>query len=165
MGLGGKNPAEVAGIKVEGENKWLTLIQNASAKRVPTVNAPSKEDDVPRSWANYFRDSTPRGFSQAGESLGSVWPCFPSCRQRPLPERLSPLSVPGRLQRRGVPRMSEVPPSVPRFGLDFGLVRGETGASERFPASPRFSLGSPEAVSRISEARFSVQTGPVLHPR
>jgi putative transposase len=29
-GLGGKTPAEAAGIKVEGENKWLTLIQNAS---------------------------------------------------------------------------------------------------------------------------------------
>jgi hypothetical protein len=28
--LDGKTPAEVAGIKVEGENKWLTLIQNAS---------------------------------------------------------------------------------------------------------------------------------------
>jgi hypothetical protein len=27
--LKGKTPAEVAGIKVEGENKWLTLIQNA----------------------------------------------------------------------------------------------------------------------------------------
>jgi hypothetical protein len=30
--LEGKTPAEVAGIKIEGENKWLTLIQNASAK-------------------------------------------------------------------------------------------------------------------------------------
>lgn len=29
MALKGKTPAEVAGIKVEGENKWLTLIQNA----------------------------------------------------------------------------------------------------------------------------------------
>ena len=28
MALDGKTPAEVAGIKVEGENKWLTLIQN-----------------------------------------------------------------------------------------------------------------------------------------
>jgi transposase-like protein len=28
-GLKGKTPAEVCGIKVEGENKWLTLIQNA----------------------------------------------------------------------------------------------------------------------------------------
>lgn len=28
--LGGKTPAERAGIKVEGENKWLTIIQNAS---------------------------------------------------------------------------------------------------------------------------------------
>ncbi len=32
MALDGKTPAEVAGIKVEGQNKWLTLIQNASKK-------------------------------------------------------------------------------------------------------------------------------------
>ena len=31
-GLGGRTPAEAAGIKVEGQNKWLTLIQNASRK-------------------------------------------------------------------------------------------------------------------------------------
>jgi transposase-like protein len=31
-GLKGRTPAEVAGIKVEGENKWLTIIQNASRK-------------------------------------------------------------------------------------------------------------------------------------
>jgi hypothetical protein len=30
MALKGKTPAEVAGIMVKGENKWLTLIQNAS---------------------------------------------------------------------------------------------------------------------------------------
>jgi hypothetical protein len=30
MALKGKPPAEVAGIKVEGENKWLTIIQDAS---------------------------------------------------------------------------------------------------------------------------------------
>lgn len=29
-GLDGKTPAEACGIKVEGENKWITLIQNAS---------------------------------------------------------------------------------------------------------------------------------------
>jgi hypothetical protein len=29
MGLNGRTPAEAAGIKVEGQNKWLTLIQNA----------------------------------------------------------------------------------------------------------------------------------------
>lgn len=29
-----KTPAELAGIKVEGENKWITLIQNASRKPV-----------------------------------------------------------------------------------------------------------------------------------
>jgi hypothetical protein len=26
----GKTPAEACGIKVEGDNKWLTLIQNAT---------------------------------------------------------------------------------------------------------------------------------------
>jgi hypothetical protein len=31
-GLDGKTPAEACGIKVEGNNKWLTLIQNASKK-------------------------------------------------------------------------------------------------------------------------------------
>lgn len=30
MGLEGKTPSEVAGIKVEGDNKWMTLIQNAT---------------------------------------------------------------------------------------------------------------------------------------
>ena len=30
MGLDGKTPAEACGIKIEGENKWMTLIQNAS---------------------------------------------------------------------------------------------------------------------------------------
>ena len=30
MGLQGRTPAEAAGIKVEGENKWLTIIQNAA---------------------------------------------------------------------------------------------------------------------------------------
>ena len=33
MGLDGKTPAELAGIKVEGENKWLTIIQNVSKVR------------------------------------------------------------------------------------------------------------------------------------
>lgn len=30
VALNGKTPAEVCGIKVEGKNKWLTLIQNAT---------------------------------------------------------------------------------------------------------------------------------------
>jgi hypothetical protein len=30
MGLNGKTPAETSGIKVEGQNKWITLIHNAS---------------------------------------------------------------------------------------------------------------------------------------
>ena len=33
MGLDGKTPAEKCGIKIEGNNKWLTLIQNASKKQ------------------------------------------------------------------------------------------------------------------------------------
>jgi len=31
--LNGKTPAEACGIKVEGNNKWVTLIQNASKNR------------------------------------------------------------------------------------------------------------------------------------
>ena len=31
-GLDGKTPAEACGIQVKGENKWITLIQNASDK-------------------------------------------------------------------------------------------------------------------------------------
>jgi hypothetical protein len=30
MALNGKTPADMAGIKIEGNNKWITLIQNAS---------------------------------------------------------------------------------------------------------------------------------------
>jgi hypothetical protein len=30
--LEGQTPAEVCGIKIEGKNKWLTLIQNASSR-------------------------------------------------------------------------------------------------------------------------------------
>lgn len=30
MTLDGKIPSEMAGIKIEGNNKWVTLIQNAS---------------------------------------------------------------------------------------------------------------------------------------
>jgi hypothetical protein len=30
--LNGQTPSEAAGIKVEGENRWITLIQNASKK-------------------------------------------------------------------------------------------------------------------------------------
>jgi hypothetical protein len=32
MGLNGKTPAEVAGITVEGNDKWLALIQNATLR-------------------------------------------------------------------------------------------------------------------------------------
>jgi hypothetical protein len=32
-GLEGKTPAEACGIKMEGKNKWLTIIQNASVEQ------------------------------------------------------------------------------------------------------------------------------------
>jgi len=32
MGLNGLTPAEACGVKIEGDNKWLTLIQNASKR-------------------------------------------------------------------------------------------------------------------------------------
>lgn len=33
MGLDGKTPSEMAGIKIEGDNKWITLIQNARSMK------------------------------------------------------------------------------------------------------------------------------------
>ena len=38
MALDGKTPAEACGIEVQGNDKWMTLIQNASRKKRP--NAP-----------------------------------------------------------------------------------------------------------------------------
>ena len=32
MGLDGKTPAEVCGIEIKGDNKWITVIQNAKKK-------------------------------------------------------------------------------------------------------------------------------------
>lgn len=43
MSLEGKTPAELAGIQVEGKNKWLTLIRNAEASRSNSSNANGKE--------------------------------------------------------------------------------------------------------------------------
>ena len=40
MALDGKTPAEVAGIQINGENKWLTIIQNA--RRNAQVTSGSK---------------------------------------------------------------------------------------------------------------------------
>jgi len=34
MSLEGKTPSEVCGIKIEGNNKWRTLIQNASRSKI-----------------------------------------------------------------------------------------------------------------------------------
>ena len=40
--LDGKTPSEAAGIEVQGENKWITLIQNASQN----VKAVRKEPEL-----------------------------------------------------------------------------------------------------------------------
>jgi hypothetical protein len=32
-GIDGHTPSELVGVKVEGENKWLTLIQNAANRK------------------------------------------------------------------------------------------------------------------------------------
>ena len=34
MALEGKTPSEMSGIKIEGENKWKTIIQNASKETI-----------------------------------------------------------------------------------------------------------------------------------
>jgi transposase-like protein len=39
-GLGGKSPCEVAGIRVEGKNKWITIIQNASKSKKDEIGSP-----------------------------------------------------------------------------------------------------------------------------
>ncbi len=44
MGLDGKTPSEACGVKIEGDNKWITIIQNAKICRVPRGN---KENYVP----------------------------------------------------------------------------------------------------------------------
>jgi hypothetical protein len=42
--LQGETPADAAGIMVEGENKWLTMIQNAA--HVQRLNRETKSGDV-----------------------------------------------------------------------------------------------------------------------
>ncbi len=49
MGPDGKTPADLAGIHVDGENKWLTIIQNASKPDNPRkVSESSNEPNVAR---------------------------------------------------------------------------------------------------------------------
>jgi putative transposase len=45
QGLGGRTPSKMAGIKVEGQNKWLTIIQNASQQ--PRLNREKSEVEQP----------------------------------------------------------------------------------------------------------------------
>jgi hypothetical protein len=43
MALKGKTPAEAAGIKVEGQDKWLTIIQNARLAQQTKSNSLSQQ--------------------------------------------------------------------------------------------------------------------------
>jgi hypothetical protein len=45
MGLEGKTPAQAAGIRIEGENPWETVIQNAA--HVPRVDSRVNRERVP----------------------------------------------------------------------------------------------------------------------
>ena len=45
MGLSGKTPADLTGIQVESENRWLTLIQNASRQKASTKGNESPSTD------------------------------------------------------------------------------------------------------------------------
>jgi putative transposase len=38
LGLDRETPAEAAGIKVEGDNKWMTIIQNAASSLKPEMH-------------------------------------------------------------------------------------------------------------------------------
>jgi hypothetical protein len=44
-GLDGKTPAEACGIKVEGKNKWLTLIRNASKQNINEKTVKQKKQN------------------------------------------------------------------------------------------------------------------------
>ena len=78
-GLDGHTPSELAGIKVKGENKWLTLIQNAASH--PTKVDSDKirrqpDEDLTEPWTATFILS-PKGdierlcYRSSGASYGS----------------------------------------------------------------------------------------------
>jgi putative transposase len=45
MGLDGRTPAEAAGVEVEGQDRWLTIIQNASHNRSPFTHTSAAKVD------------------------------------------------------------------------------------------------------------------------
>lgn len=50
MGLNDRTPAEAAGIKVEGQNRWLTIIQNAAkSKQEPNLDKQNSGGQEPSS--------------------------------------------------------------------------------------------------------------------
>jgi len=59
MGLGGRTPADAAGIKVEGQNPWLTLIQNASKTRVKQNESAPLTRSVWLCGKGFFHESGP----------------------------------------------------------------------------------------------------------
>ncbi len=68
MGLDGAAPAERAGIKVEGENPWITLIQNATEST--TLQSGDVPEDLTEPNPERLKEiRTPRGL----KSLRLVW--------------------------------------------------------------------------------------------
>ena len=47
MALDGKTPAEACGIQIEGKNKWIPLIQNASSHPAIKGKLTPKEPTTP----------------------------------------------------------------------------------------------------------------------
>lgn len=46
LGLNGETPAEAAGIEIEGDNQWLTMIQAAAkTKKIRRLNVPCFPED------------------------------------------------------------------------------------------------------------------------
>ena len=52
MGLNGQTPAEGCGIKMEGENKWITLIQHSMKDKLPQMTQIVHKPRDPRKDAN-----------------------------------------------------------------------------------------------------------------
>ena len=38
MGIDGKTPSEASGVKIKGNNKWITLIQNAKKSQITQLH-------------------------------------------------------------------------------------------------------------------------------
>ena len=78
MGLGGDTPADRAGIKVEGDNKWITLIQNAKKlkSKGSTPRAEHRNPSEPAHTAIICQPPPPVNSMRSGHHMPTVeHPC------------------------------------------------------------------------------------------